>query len=121
MTSAETMQLKSAIHTKRLELVREMNAQVPELIVDEGEHDMIDRIQSMNRMDETAIRLGHMSRVLTQIDTSLDAIAQGSYGLCIECGEPISLQRLKTIPWASRCVSCQELLERGQAEYEEAA
>ena len=40
-----------------------------------------------------------------------DAIARvndGSYGSCADCEEPIALNRLQAIPWAVRCVSCQE-------------
>jgi DnaK suppressor protein len=65
--------------------------------------------------------LGRRSRVLAEIDRSLHAISEGSYGICIDCEEPISLKRLETLPWAPCCVRCQEGLERQQAQERRAA
>lgn len=55
-----------------------------------------------------------MSRAQTalNIKTALDRIAQGVYGICIECEEPIAVKRLDKIPEASRCVECQARIER---------
>ena len=47
----------------------------------------------------------------TRIIRALEMIADGSYGICIECGEPISERRLESYPNATRCVMCQEALE----------
>ncbi len=45
---------------------------------------------------------------LRDIDAALARIETGEYGFCRECDEPISGKRLRVIPWASRCVRCQE-------------
>jgi RNA polymerase-binding transcription factor DksA len=29
------------------------------------------------------------------------------YGVCVDCGRQISRKRLKALPWAQRCLSCQ--------------
>ena len=39
----------------------------------------------------------------------------GPYGTCAECSKAIAPARLKAIPEATTCVSCQEKLERGDA------
>jgi DnaK suppressor protein len=65
----------------------------------------------MSQRDEAATMLQTLSYTLSKIDRSLRSMSQGSYGVCVECGEAISLKRLVTIPWASRCICCQELLE----------
>lgn len=39
-------------------------------------------------------------------------IAAGSYGLCIDCDEPIRYKRLDAYPTAKRCFACQVLRER---------
>jgi RNA polymerase-binding transcription factor DksA len=75
----------------------------------------------MNFREETATRLGELSRVLAQVDRSLHAISKSSYGRCMDCDEPISLKRLETIPWASHCLGYQDRLERCEAENREAA
>lgn len=45
------------------------------------------------------------------IISALKAIDDGSYGICVDCGEEISPQRLQVYPNASRCIRCQELSE----------
>ena len=42
---------------------------------------------------------------------ALKAIDDGTYGVCIDCGQPISEKRLKYYPNASRCLPCQEAAE----------
>ena len=52
------------------------------------------------------------SRMLRQIDYALERVAGGTYGECQACGEEISPNRLKAIPWAEYCLSCEELRSR---------
>jgi DnaK suppressor protein len=46
------------------------------------------------------------------IEEALDAIANGYYGICAECGKPISEKRLLLMPFALLCVPCQSEIER---------
>ena len=75
----------------------------------------------MHVRENSATHLVRRWRILAEIDRSLQARSEGSFGICVDCEEPISLKRLETIPWAPRCLSCQELLERGEAEERRAA
>lgn len=45
------------------------------------------------------------------IRQALRMIEQGTYGMCIDCEQPIAEKRLKLYPNATRCLVCQELLE----------
>ncbi|PWU04900.1 MAG: hypothetical protein C5B51_16060 [Terriglobia bacterium] len=47
-------------------------------------------------------------KLLREISDGLQRITQGTYGVCLECEEPISVKRLEAVPWARYCVSCQE-------------
>ena len=58
--------------------------------------------------------------LLREIQESLLRIDAGSYGLCLECEEPISQKRLTAIPWARHCVSCQEELAAQEEENRQA-
>ncbi len=49
---------------------------------------------------------------LNLIDGALTRIERGEYGVCIDCGEPISERRLENFPYAARCIVCQEALEK---------
>ena len=43
---------------------------------------------------------------LRQIDAALGRIEDGSYGECVNCGEPIPEKRLEIVPHAPRCAKC---------------
>ena len=51
---------------------------------------------------------------LKEVDESLDRIESGTYGVCEECGGPISLKRLEVRPVAKYCVPCLTKLEKGK-------
>ena len=52
------------------------------------------------------------SKRLRDVETALRRLAEGGYGTCTDCDAPISVRRLTAIPWASRCVRCQEAADR---------
>jgi Raf kinase inhibitor-like YbhB/YbcL family protein len=49
---------------------------------------------------------------LREVETALMRIATGTYGTCVDCGEPIEPARLEVQPQASRDIACQERFER---------
>lgn len=51
---------------------------------------------------------------IKRIERALQKIEDGSYGICVDCGEEISEKRLKSNPNAARCLSCQEAFEEQQ-------
>ena len=48
------------------------------------------------------------SSSLAQIDHALAKFDQDTYGVCEDCGRPISQHRLKVMPAASLCVTCKQ-------------
>lgn len=44
---------------------------------------------------------------LAAIDKALERIANGVYGICVNCGKPIPEKRLEVMPEAERCLDCQ--------------
>lgn len=52
---------------------------------------------------------------MNQIDSSLRTVHQiddGSYGVCVSCGQLISRNRLLSSPFVETCTDCQQALER---------
>ncbi len=45
--------------------------------------------------------------VLYQIDEALKRMDEGTYGVCQSCSRPITLSRLKAVPYTSLCIDCQ--------------
>jgi len=46
-----------------------------------------------------------------RIVKALTMLEEGTYGICVDCQEPISDKRLKSYPDATRCIACQEVYE----------
>ncbi len=51
-------------------------------------------------------------KLISKIDAALERIEDGTYGLCEETGEPISLKRLEARPIATLSIEAQEMHER---------
>lgn len=51
-------------------------------------------------------------KLISKIDAALKRIEEGTYGLCEETGEPISLKRLEARPIATLSIEAQEMHER---------
>ena len=49
---------------------------------------------------------------LEQIESALEKIEKGTYGLCEMCSVAISPTRLKILPFATRCVNCRQSYEK---------
>ncbi|MGI8697060.1 MAG: TraR/DksA family transcriptional regulator [Mycobacteriales bacterium] len=65
--------------------------------------------------DGTASAIDRLSRVgthqqiqvtLTDVRRARAKLAEGTYGSCDSCGQPIALARLDALPWSSQCVRC---------------
>jgi DnaK suppressor protein len=108
----QTDSLKTALQNKRSELARAIRAQSSQLIVDGGEHELIDRIHGMSRREEAVTFMDALTRTLAAVDSALLAMKDGSYGSCSECGAAISSRRMQAIPWAANCIRCQEAIDR---------
>lgn len=45
---------------------------------------------------------------LQKINEALSRIDHDQYGICISCGNKISIKRLEALPFTDRCISCAE-------------
>jgi DnaK suppressor protein len=55
----------------------------------------------------------HAAAELDQVREALRRIDDGSYGVCLDCGDTIIERRLLAVPTARYCASCQADHERG--------
>ena len=53
---------------------------------------------------------------LRLVEEAIEKLDEGKYGICLECKEMISEERLTVIPFASHCVDCLEILEKKNTE-----
>jgi DnaK suppressor protein len=52
-----------------------------------------------------------MAETLNNIDTALHRIEEGNYGYCLDCAGRIAEARLRALPSAVRCKSCEDVRE----------
>ena len=50
-----------------------------------------------------------LQEALSDVDDALRRIAEGTYGRCERCGNPIGEARLEAMPAARRCLDCAKL------------
>jgi DnaK suppressor protein len=110
--------LRKTLLQKRAEIVKEVRSEISKYIkgetrqlvdtaLDDGDWATVDLSED--------IRLKHLSthrENLLKIDESLRKLKEGTYGMCEDCGEEISGERLKILPFAIYCIDCQEKRER---------
>jgi DnaK suppressor protein len=69
-----------------------------------------DASAAFDQARDLALR-GNLERMLQQVQEALDRFADGTFGICAECGNPIDPARLKALPHAAHCLDCQRRLE----------
>jgi DnaK suppressor protein len=73
---------------------------------DEGDR----AVASINR-EIDASQKSRDRALLAAVDAALKRIQDGTFGECLNCGQEISANRLKAIPWVRYCITCQELID----------
>jgi len=58
-------------------------------------------------------------KLLNKIEAAIKRIEDGSYGYCVETGEPISIARLEARPIATLSIEAQEMHERQERVFKE--
>jgi RNA polymerase-binding transcription factor DksA len=59
--------------------------------------------------------VGQDAQDVRDIIAARTRLTAGTYGICVDCGEAITYERLLAYPTAKRCVHCQRLHEQGVA------
>jgi len=54
-------------------------------------------------------RAATLLRTIQEIDAAQDRIHTGTYGRCLHCGRTIPVERLELRPFATGCVSCEQI------------
>ena len=76
--------------------------------------DPTDTTQHILNREMASRTLSRNAFLVRDLRSALGRIDDGSYGLCVDCEEPIAPRRLLAVPWAARCLACQESAESGE-------
>lgn len=107
-------QLKNALLAQHASLTEQL-AGLTEVAAQDhlgySNHQADDGTAAFDQAKDLAIRI-NMDSLLKQVNDALRRFENGTYGLCLECGQPIDPARLKAIPYAELCLDCQRKRER---------
>lgn len=109
--------LRKLLIKKREDIVKEAKSeikkfktgekkQIVETVMDDGDLSVVDLSE-----DISLKQLSTHREMLIKIDAALRKIDDNTYGICEECGDEISEDRLKILPFAIYCRDCQEKKE----------
>src|ERR1700730_10017464 len=119
MTKSEVRTLTASLQARLAAITN--NASKREEIVIQQSPDTFDEVQLSAERDLTVTLLNHETVLLQNLRAALRRIEDGSYGICVKCQEGISKKRLAAVPWAERCIQCQEAADRHRQESTETA
>lgn len=115
--------VRKKLSAMRENLMRESKAEIGNILLTDDKYNGVsDDGDIADIACRDSIQAAQYSRHLAQlraIDEALLRIDQGRYGTCADCEEEIAVGRLNVIPFALRCVDCQEQLEKESSESEE--
>ncbi|RZD16169.1 MAG: RNA polymerase-binding protein DksA [Candidatus Acididesulfobacter guangdongensis] len=56
-------------------------------------------------------------KLIPKIQQAIERINDGTYGICIECGQEISVKRLESRPETAMCIQCKTKEEEFEKKY----
>jgi RNA polymerase-binding protein DksA len=117
-TKAELAEVVADLHSDRERAIRTLTAQegeLAQLMRDAGDgagHDQADMGATSFERDQELTVVNNEREKLAQIERALARIADGTYGTCESCGNPIGKGRAMAFPRATLCLTCKQREER---------
>jgi len=115
LTKKEMEKYRRLLEDKKASLSAEIakTRSAEEETTEESTQDIADKaVSSYTREFLYSLTDGERNTLL-HIDDALGRIDEGTYGLCLNCGQLMTEKRLNAVPWAPYCLDCQELSEKG--------
>ncbi len=101
----EVREFELLLAQKEAELVRVLRRR--DDIAIEKSADQLDETQYASERDLAIRNVDRESRLLREVRAALRRMHGGTFGICADCDSTIHPKRLAALPWASRCVQCQ--------------
>ena len=115
-TNSRERDLRQLLHDRRHEMQGDVRTRIRDARTDRAS-DVFDELDHSDaamqeEMDFALIQM--KAETLARVDEALARLDEGSYGRCFECGDEISEKRLRALPFAGRCTTCEERREQAQ-------
>ncbi len=96
----------STLQAKARDLERQINDR--EEIQVEKLADPLDVSTAQSARDTAGANINRATLMLREVRAAIQRVDEGDYRICVGCDEDIPEKRLGVVPWASRCIPCQE-------------
>lgn len=111
---------KTDIYRERLlkmrkELLKSLKSRYEDAISLDEDSDGKDSADEAYNLYNKSLMLGRVETdalKLRLVEQALRRLEEGTYGVCIECGEEIDEKRLEYVPFARYCTDCKSELEK---------
>lgn len=118
LSRREIVQLASLIEERRRALAEEIRADVARMRAgpyaqaaggtpDAGDESLADLLSDLGEAETS-----RDVQELRALDAAHRRLADGGYGVCIDCGGDVGFDRLRAEPAAARCIECQRRHEK---------
>ena len=110
-------ELKKMLEDRRREIQSEVQSRIKDVRAEgaggltTGVLDAVETSEADIQEDIEFALIQMKAETLQRIHEALERLEEGTYGHCYECGEEISPQRLRALPFAVRCKDCEEARE----------
>ena len=114
LNPAQIEQLRSELLTQQqelTELLHDAEDATKPVTLDQQSVGRVSRIDAIQQQQMAIANQQQAGGILQRIELALQRIDEGSYGDCLECGEPIAFARLQVQPFANLCIGCQSARE----------
>ena len=108
--AARTAELRKTLSAQKARLQREIDDRLRD-----GRSDRSTEVVDQAEDSDTDVQIGlelalleMRATTLIRIDDAITRLDAGRYGLCFECSGPIAVRRLRALPFAVRCHSCEQ-------------
>ena len=111
MTPTDLVNFRNILKAKQAELTKTRGL---ESIAIERCSEVMEDADNKNARELAIAGLNRESTVRRSVESALLRVQDGSFGICLHCGNEISKRRLEAVPWAPLCIVCQEAADLGE-------
>jgi DnaK suppressor protein len=76
--------------------------------------DVLEEAQNKSARELAVSGLARSSTIIRNVAMALVRIEDGTFGICVHCGNDIARRRLDAVPWTPFCIRCQEAADLGE-------
>ena len=119
MTKSQLKKFRDLLESKRREIIKKAQ-QTLDQDMSLDANDLPDEMDlaSSEYLQSFTFRLRGREKVfLDKIQKAIEKIENGSFGVCDDCGEKISVKRLEARPETTLCIRCKEDQERVEKDF----